>query len=298
MSVSPSQLADRKRKMLRLLAKGGADQKKGEELLPTYAVGKAVLSPQAIRPKVDDPAKKLQRWVQAALMVALGVQLPLHGVIDGLTRAALLRFQKMAGIGQSGAVDDATLRALEEAVGVPAPHRGSSPQPPDNLLARVRRAKGGSPKGETDDKATEHTHVAEDLQAERHSFEDTGEDNKYGEADAHELRPGQPGRGGAHALDPTRVAMQRFLHAEAMQAVMALAFERQWVHDELDRLGRQGDGALFSEMLRWWETARGGDSQPPAWMQEAAKLAQHQQAEAVARVRKAWQADHAGGANP
>ncbi len=298
MSVSPSQLADRKRKMLRLLAKGGADQKKAEDLLPTYAVGKAVLSPQAIRPKTDEPGKKLQRWVQAALMVALGIKLPLHGIIDGQTRAALLRFQKMAGIGQSGAVDDATLRSLEEAVGMPAPHRSSSAQPPDNILMRVRRARGGRPKEESDDKGGEQMHVAEDPQAERHSFEDTGGDNKYGEADAHELRPGQAAPSSERKLDPAQLAMQRFLHAEAMQAVLALAFERAWVREELDRLGRQGDAALFSEMLRWFERAREGDNPAPSWMQEVGKLAQHQQAEAIALVRKAWQADHTAGATP
>ncbi len=297
MSVSPSLLADRKRKMLRLLAKGGADQKKAEDLLPTYAVGKAVLAPQAIRPKTDDPGKKMQRWVQAALMVALGIKLPLHGVIDGLTRAALLRFQKMAGIGQSGAVDDATIRSLEEAVGVQAPHRTASAQPPDNILMRVRRAKGGRPKEESDDKAGEQLHVAEDAQAERHSFEDIGGENKYGEADAHELRPGQAGASGERKFDPAQLAMQRFLHAEAMQAVLALAFDRTWVRDELDRLGRQGDAALFSEMLRWFEQARTGDTPAPAWMQEVAKSAQHQQSDAVARVRKAWQSDHAGGSS-
>ncbi|MSQ81615.1 MAG: hypothetical protein EXR77_01695 [Myxococcales bacterium] len=286
MAISPSQLSERKRKMLLLLAKGGAEQKQAEDLLPTYAIGKQVLSPQTIRPKQDDPNKKLQRWVQAALMVVLGVKLPLHGVIDAQTRAALLRFQKTAGLATSGAVDGATLAALESAVGTPAPHRGASAPAPDAIAIPIRAAKGGATKDDDNGDKVERT--AQD-QAERHSFEDTGGDTKYGEADAHELRPAVIAGKAKH--DPQQLVMQRFLHTEAMQAVMALAFDRQWVNDELDRTGRSGDAALFSEMLRWWERSRSVDGAPPSWMQDVTKLADQHQTEAVAKVRQAWQKD-------
>lgn len=299
MALTASQLAHRKRKMLAILAKqGGSDSKHARDLPPTYAIGRQAFSPQAIRPRVDDPHKRMQRWIQAALMVVLGVKLPLHGVIDGQTRAALLQFQKMAGISQSGAADSRTIEALQEAVGLPAPTAGNSAQPADNnnVLVRVRKAKGGKGGGTGEEKGAAEVDGPEGQGEERHSFEDSQGQHHYGEADAHTLWTQQQAPA-AKALDPAQLAMQRFLHAEAVHAVMALAFARDFVRQEADRLGRPAESAIFAEMLHFWEQARLPAAEPPAWMTEIAKLAADKQDHAVAKARAAWQA-HAGGPKP
>ncbi len=284
MALTAAQLADRKRKMQSILAKGDGDQVQAVQgALPTYSVGRKVMSPQAIRPKTDQPGQRLQKWVQAALMATLGVRLPLNGVIDAQTRAALLQFQRMAGIPVSGAVDARTLRELEFAVGLPAPRQEPTAPPPDGLLQRVAKA---TDQPKTTDK---QEHQAGD--APRHTFEGAA-NPQYGEADAHQLRQGQP-RAEAK-VDPQLAAMQRFLHAEGMQAVLSLAVDRAWLREELQRSGRQGETALLAEMLGWWERARAPSAQPPAWMTEVAKLAQDNQAEAVAKVRQAWQKEQGG----
>jgi len=289
MALSAAQLAERKRKMQAILAQADGDKVRSVQgMLPTYEFGREVLSPQVVRPRAD-VGGRLQRWIQAALCATVGVKIPLTGVFDGATRAALVQFQRLAGIPTSGAVDDRTLRELEAAVGLPAPRSGSPAPPLDVTATQVARAKGGVDKAESDAHAPADSEVAP---PERHSAEDKGGPNAYGEADAHELQRAKAER--RPAPDPRVAAEQRFLHAERMQAVMALAFARDWIRDELSRLGRRGEPALLAELLAWWERGRGAT--PAPWMKEAAALAERDQAAAVARVREAWQRDHAAAA--
>lgn len=92
-----------------------------------YDLGRAaVAAPTAHVPIGEVGSERvLERWVQAALTVVLGVRLPLTGQLGDLTRKALLQFQKASGLATHGQIDDATLRALEAAVGLPAPRTGT-----------------------------------------------------------------------------------------------------------------------------------------------------------------------------
>jgi hypothetical protein len=91
-----------------------------------YDLGQAAAAPKSQTPIGEfAPARLLERWVQAALTVILGVRLPLTGLWGESTRAALLQFQKSMGLAVHGHLDAATLKALEQAVGLPAPRDGS-----------------------------------------------------------------------------------------------------------------------------------------------------------------------------
>jgi hypothetical protein len=91
-----------------------------------YDLGHAAAAPKGQTPIGEfAPARLLERWVQAALTVILGVRLPLTGLWGESTRMALLQFQKAMGLPVHGHLDTATLQALEQAVGLPAPRDGS-----------------------------------------------------------------------------------------------------------------------------------------------------------------------------
>lgn len=120
-------LARRRSQLQRLLA--------GLPMTPTtrsslsalgYDLGHAAAAPKGQTPIGEfAPARLLERWVQAALTVILGVRLPLTGQWGESTRTALLQFQKVMGLPVHGHLDTATLKALEQAVGLPAPRDGS-----------------------------------------------------------------------------------------------------------------------------------------------------------------------------
>lgn len=300
MDLSDAKIAKRREKMTALLARlQGQEGKAAQAGSAGYAHGRSAVAPQAFRPKSQDPLQRMARWVQAALAVVLGIKLPLTGVIDSATRAALLAFQKQHGLPQSGAVDSRTLEALENAVGLPAPTK----QEPANWMEQERarpqkpKAKGGTG---GDDNKGQAVDAAGDLVPadgagqdpggqERHTFEN--DQSVYGEADAHALRVGHLGKAPplSKVADASQAATDHLLHSEAMHAVMTLAFERSWIRDELQRLGRQGESALLAELLGFWERARKAGPQAPAWMIAAASQAKEQQDHAVQLVRQAWQ---------
>lgn len=297
MDLKDAQISKRRQKMAALMAKLQAQESKEAQTgISGYAHGRSAVAPRAFRPRKQAGLQRMARWVQAALAVTLGIELPLTGVIDAATRAALLAFQKQMGLPQSGAVDQRTLQALEQAVGVPAPRD----EPAASWMEQERQAPKRPKAKPAKDADTPAPDAAEQGQApqpepeghERHSFEvDQG---AYGEADAHALRVGRqrefaapPGQAEVQARTPEQLATEKLLHGEALQAVMTLAFERGWIRGELERLGRQGEAALLTELLGFWERARRA-ADPPKWMVEVAGLARDRQDEAVARVRRAW----------
>ncbi len=301
MDLSDAKIAKRREKMTALLARlQGPEGKSAQSATSGYAHGRSTLTPQAFRPKAADPMQRLARWVQAALAVILGIKLPLTGVIDSATRAALMAFQKQNGLPQSGAVDSRTLEALENAVGMPAPTKQPAPnwmeqerprpqKPKTTGAAGSDEAKGQAAQGpEEQAPGTE----AEAASQERHTFEN--DQGAYGEADAHALRVGQLGKAPpvSRFADATQAASDHLLHSEAMHAVMVLAFERSWIREELQRLGRQGEPALLTELLGFWERARKAGPQAPAWMLAVAEQAKDHQDRAVQQVRQAWQKEH------
>lgn len=300
MDLSDAKIAKRREKMTALLARmQGQEGKAAQAGSAGYAHGRSAVAPQAFRPKRQDPLQRMARWVQAALAVVLGIKLPLTGVIDSATRAALLAFQKQHGLPPSGAVDSRTLEALENAVGVPAPTK----QEPANWMEQERaRPQKPKAKGDTggDDNKGQAVDAAGDLVPadgagqdpsgqERHTFEN--DQSAYGEADAHALRVGHLGKAPpiSRVADAAQAASDHLLHSEAMHAVMTLAFERSWIRDELQRLGRQGESALLAELLGFWESARKAGAQAPAWMIAVAGQAKEHQERAVQLVRQAWQ---------
>lgn len=276
-------IAARKHKMLDLLAKSQAGAQATQ--MAGYDATRRMASPQTYRPKPEDPAAKLTRWVQAALCALLGLKLPLTGVMDAATRAALLRFQREAGLAQTGAVDDATVRKLEAMVGVPAP-QAQTPPPPWNAQQPRAAPTKPQPKQAKDDNATASSEPQPDDG--RHAFEDHGGVHRYGEAEAHQLwRDGEIQSNG-NALQA--MSVERFMQREAVHGAMTLAFTRDWLKDELERTGRQGESALLAEVLAWWERAVSAEpDRQPKWLQEVTQLARPKQDEAVARLRHAWQ---------
>lgn len=305
MDLRDAQISKRRQQMASLMAKAQVEESKGAQAgISGYAHGRSAVTPRAFKPRKADPLQRMARWVQAALAVTLGIQLPLTGVIDAATRAALMAFQKQLGLPQSGSVDKRTLEALEKAVGMAAPTDQAPPTWMEQERQAPKRPKAKTTVKDTDDQAPqagEQPQAAEAPQPaaeghERHSFEN--DQGAYGEADAHALRVGRqrefaapPAQAEPKAQTPEQLATEKLLHGEALHAVMTLAFERSWIRSELERLGRQGEAALLAELLGFWEKAR-RSAEPPAWMLEVASLARDRQDEAVARVRKAWAEEH------
>jgi len=258
MSIHAGKLAKNRLKMLGMLDKhepassrsGGFD----------YGQGKLLVSPASLRPRAVDPAQRLIRWVQAALVILLGIKLPLDGVMSANLRAALLAFQKKAGLSPSGAVDTETLRLLQDMVGLPAPAGTETAPPPWAEMPRKTPEPPQKPKPKHDAESSKRTgdgELAADLPDSAQRLQ--------------------------------MLVLERFLQREALQAVMAQAFERSWLRDELHRTGRSGDAALLAEVLAWWEQAQSPDREtPPHWMAEVANLARQKPTEAIEVARRAW----------
>jgi peptidoglycan hydrolase-like protein with peptidoglycan-binding domain len=76
------------------------------------------------------------RWVQSALNDVLGLQLPVHGIVDAATRSAIRSFQRREGLSVDGVVGPDTERALLAArsgrspqAGAPGPAEPAPPAP-------------------------------------------------------------------------------------------------------------------------------------------------------------------------
>ncbi len=256
MSIHAGKLAKNRLKMLGMLDKHEPSSSRSGAF--DYGQGKLLVSPASLRPRAVDPAQRLIRWVQAALITLLGIKLPLDGVMSTNLRAALLAFQKKAGLSPSGAVDSETLKLLQDMVGLPAPAGTETAPPPWADAPRKAAEPPVKPKPKHDgeagkpapEAAADHPDSAQRLQM---------------------------------------LVLERFLQREALQAVMAQAFERSWIRDELQRTGRHGDAALLAEVLAWWEQAQSPDREaPPHWMAEVANLARQKPTEAIEVARRAW----------
>ena len=116
MNATPALQRQRQAQMAAELAKAARTR------VPSTARG--ALPPDAFKPRLPDGAQMMEKWLQAALNVVLGLKLPLDGLLKGETRLALMRFQKEAGLAAHGYLDEKTLRALEVWLGVTAPRDG------------------------------------------------------------------------------------------------------------------------------------------------------------------------------
>jgi hypothetical protein len=215
-----------------------------------YAAGASVMKPGKHRPPTDDRFQIMEKWVQAALNVLLGVKLKIDGNLQGPARIALIRFQKERGLGAHGCIDEKTLRALEEEVGIAAPRDGTyeGTVPP---LWMEDRKKPAPPPGKPPEKAKD--------------------------------------KGPAKTLDEQRAEhVTQLLQREAEEAVRTVAFDREFVELELARLQRPGDAALRLEMAQWFDAARKSTEKAPAWLGKVAESARERPNDAVARLRQAW----------
>ncbi len=213
-----------------------------------------VVPPGALKPQLPEGVLMLEKWVQAALNVALGMKLPVDGVLKGETRLALMRFQKEAGLTAHGYLDEKTLQALEQWVGAHAPREG--------------RHGGLSRLWQVGDRPAERLPPP----------------------------PEKPKRPEGLTVQQERAqAAQKLLQREAELAVEHEAFARDFVEEQMERLGRQGAAALHAEMQAWLEAARrtARDGNAPEWLSKVETAARSRPQEATAALRAAWLGEHA-----
>ncbi|MSP90226.1 MAG: hypothetical protein EXR79_00235 [Myxococcales bacterium] len=267
------QVGGRRRRMMGELFKadlGGSARSMMKSL--SYGASRAVVAPDANRPAQDDRHLVMEKWVQAALNVVLGMNLKLDGVLRGESRAALQRFQRSRGLNTHGFVDEETLLALELEVGVRAPRDGTY-QPTVPPVWMEDRRKPAPPPAQPPAK--------------------NAPDAKERLADG--AAAGSPAHRPAPARTPDEQraeAAADMLRREAEQAAVARAFGRSFVDDELDRLGQHGDAALHLTMQRWFEALRATGDLAPRWLTDALGMARERPVEAVAKIQAAWTAAH------
>lgn len=283
---SLGQVGGRRRRMMAELFKadlGGSAKSMMTTL--SYGASRAVVAPGGQRPAQDDRHLVMEKWVQAALNVVLGMNLKLDGLLRGESRAALQRFQRSRNLNTHGFVDEETLLALELEVGVRAPRDGTY-QPTVTPVWMEERRKPAPPPAKPPSK------------------DGTGGRDGPSGKDGTAAKPGPSDAPGAAGPQRERSADTRspedrraqaaadMLKREAEQAVVARAFGRSFVDEELERLGRPGDAALHLEMLRWWQDARAPGDPAPRWVTDALALARERPAEAAARIQAEWTAAH------
>jgi len=214
----------------------------------------AVVPPAALKPRMPEGLLMLEKWVQAALNIALGMKLPIDGALKGETRLALKRFQKEAGLTAHGYVDGKTLEALEKWVDAHAPREG--------------RHGGLSRLWQVGDRPGERLPVPPE-------------------------KPKHPD--GLTPEQQRAQAVVQSLQREAELAVEHAAFSREFVGEQLDRLGRGGSAALHAEMQAWLQAARrpAQDAKAPEWLGQVTQAARARPEAAVAALRGAWLDAHA-----
>lgn len=222
----------------------------------TYDASKQLVDPTKAA-VADSRDRILEKWVQAALNVALGLRIRADGQWTGETRAAIMRFQREEGLHAHGFLDDKTLQALEDRVGMRAPRDGRLQGPPrlwqqDRLERQQMPVRPGQP-------------------------------------------PDKPEQKPQELQDPAQVRAQRVLRDEAMAALTQVAFAREWVHERTRADENSSvDVALQAQMLAWMQQVQ-TQPEPPAWLAEVRELAQGRQAAAAEKLREAWLQAHPEG---
>ena len=136
MSRILNQAEKNRRKMLMELGKSELAKPDRKQMLGSlgYDGSKAALDPARNRSPVDNTYASFQKWIQAALNVVLGTNLKRDGVVGGLTRAVIRRFQREEGLTAHGYVDESTLQVLELRAGMAAPRSGRNEAIPHLLM--------------------------------------------------------------------------------------------------------------------------------------------------------------------
>lgn len=205
---------------------------------------------------VDSRHRILEKWVQAALNVVLRLRLPVDGSWTEVTRAGLERFQREQGLPAHGFLDDRTLRALEERVGVRAPRDGRL---------------GGLPRLWQQDRREQErwrTRQGPPPDAPKRQGESIG----------------------PKSLDEQRRQAQQLLEREAVAALVHEAFDRDWVREQA---AEGHDAALHTQMLAWYVAgqAAAAEGKPPAWLSRLPAEMGQSPERAIEVVRGAWLAE-------
>lgn len=225
-------VADRRRKMLTELGKVGLGGSEQQRMLREMGFdrSRAALSPGKPMPPQDNTFRRLEKWVQAALNAVLGTRLQVDGVLGGISRAALQRFQRQAGIAPHGFVDEKTLLMLELYVGLRAP-RGAHEAIPA-LIALPLRTRWKQDVRQTP------------ASRDKAPLRDAGRTRE---------RPGAQ-RAGPDGKERKRTPREDVLEREAGEAVWARAFDLTFVRDEAVRLGAP-PAAVQAAVHRWQASA-------------------------------------------
>ncbi len=238
---------------------------KGQAQALKYADQKKVVSPAGHKPDGPKAQKHVEKWVQAALNVVLGIKLKVDGVLTGAARTALLRFQHENALPATGLIDERTLQALEKRVGLKAPREGEQHEMPAwfRNLARGKR----SDKLQKPDK------------------------KKDPDVDGQAVVAQQAETAVENAQAPQRtLTPEAILQQEAIQSVATLAFERDFVEQQLERTQKTGDAALHNGMLTWFAQAQTAANAP--WLAKVNDKARLEPDVAVAAIRAAWLKDN------
>lgn len=258
-------LAARRVLMMAELAKAGLKHP-SQQLVKsmTYATTKQLVDP-AKAAASDSRHRIMEKWVQAALNVALGLRLKPDGQWGGDTRAAIMRFQREEGLHAHGFLDDKTLQVLEERIGMRAPREGRLQGAPRLWQQdRAEQTRWQQRPGQPPDKPPVAA-PAVPLAAQ-----------------------GSP----ELAHDPAQVRAAEVLAREAFGAAVQVAFAREWIGEHLEVLGQPDrETAAHAEMTAWVQQAEAA-AEPPAWLVEVRSAAQARPAQAVAQLRQAWQLAH------
>lgn len=256
MSEALHQIKSQQLKMQLELIKAGV-------LLPAHAQPKAATygdSRRFVSParpgQTDNRHRVLDKWVQAALNVVLQLRLPVDGTWHELTRAGLERFQREQGLPAHGFLDDRTLRALEERVGMRAPRDGRLGGLPRLWQQDRREQERWRARGTTPPDAP----------------------NKRSESNA------------PKTVDEQRRQAQQLLEREAVAAVVHEAFDRDWVREQAPE---GHDAAVHAQMLAWYVAGQTAatEGKPPKWLSGLPAEVGKSPERAVEQLRSAWLAE-------
>ncbi len=232
-----------------------------------YDRTKKSLDPTRFKPPVDNTTGYMQKWVQIALNVVLGLNLTIDGVLGPVTRQAIKRLQRREGILTHGYVDDRTLQVLELRTGMRSPRQVEHEGVP--WLMRMPRRGIWRPKGWQD--------------------KDEGKGKGKGKGKG---GPENDQAGGleAQVADPDAAvdvehATPGVLQDEAMQAVMASAFSDEFAAEAADELNKPKK-AIRKELDAWVQEQRGGEAED--WLLRTRDLARAHPEMAAGIVRRQW----------
>lgn len=274
-------------------AKARTDKKAAIGALGHEAGAKA-LAPDTHKATTPGGANDLGRWIQAALNRILGVKLPVDGSMDGLTRQALQRFQRMEGLLTHGFADERTIQVLELRVGVPCP-RGAGHEPVPWLLRRAPKAmwfprpkgQGGS---ERDEGPTETGTSPEGPTAAAKAKAKAKPEGPEAVNESAELKTAneldlEVPEVRADAETPSDGSAQH----ESLRGARELALSGRFLERAAEELGRSDLAQLREEIRSWIDNlAALNNDQAPAWLRTARADARPSASNTASLLRQAW----------